>query len=135
MMAYLAAGYPVYYSATFALILRDLYSIFALLSGRIARSHNSKQSPEQVLITTRPMINEKKTGWKQYREGLSFNGELCVNPDSWGIHYYFPGVDLRYKGVIKVVSGDDVRTYVEEWKTALAKAKDLVKTVLRMRIA
>lgn len=68
-------------------------------------------------------------GWKQYREGLSYGGELFVNPESWGIHYYFPGIDLRHNGESKNIAENEVSKYIQDWRTALAKAKELVKII------
>ena len=56
----------------------------------------------------------------EYSEKLESGGSLVVTENDWRIEYYFPGPDLRYKGIRMSISSKNIDRYIAAWKNNFA---------------
>ena len=56
-------------------------------------------------------------------------GKLKVSKASWKIEYYLAGPDYRYNGEFFIIDGNDVRGYIDAYKTNWEKYQKLLKTI------
>ena len=64
-----------------------------------------------------------------YSEKLKTGGELKVETNGWTIQYYFPGPDLRYRGTLVIIRGQDIDRYINAWRSNHKKYIELSRTV------
>lgn len=73
-------------------------------------------------------MNDYKNN-REYSEELLSGGKLVVRANDWFIHYYFPGIDLRYNGTFVDVKGSLIDKYIEAWKNNFRKYLELKNAI------
>lgn len=64
-----------------------------------------------------------------YSEELKTGGKIKVTKNGWGIEYYFPGPDFRYKGTFVTIQGDKVSEYMDAWIENFTEYTELKKVI------
>ncbi|MGY1771629.1 hypothetical protein [Blastococcus sp. SYSU D00813] len=64
-----------------------------------------------------------------YQEQIAGGGVLKVAANTWGIHYYWPGPDLRYNGTLLWISGHEIHDYIHAWYENFACYESLVQSI------
>lgn len=64
-----------------------------------------------------------------YEEALPCGGKLKVTKESWEINYYFPGPDLRHRGVFVSVPAAHLESYILAFRQNWAEFEQLKSSI------
>ncbi|MCH5155052.1 MAG: hypothetical protein J1F69_00450 [Clostridiales bacterium] len=65
----------------------------------------------------------------EFSEFLPSGGRLVVNVQSWYVHYYFPGTEIRLGGESYYIHDNQIDSYIAAWQDNLKQYKELKATL------